>query len=194
MNLRRSSALILPLGMITMAQSASAQVIIDFNKVSGAPFSPWAMAALGILVVLAGLFFIKRKAGYGAFSLMLAGSLVVTAVIQEQDGHAIPITPTPVALTTSGALISQHTIAGSSISGTCGPVGYVWVTSGVGNIAITDIRYDTGYQAFDPNNPPGSTFPSPLPTAPAPVCNIGTQLNGSTSCVVWYLQPGPCVG
>ena len=176
-----------------VAQPASAQVVINFNSgsVSGVPFSPWVMALMALMVVLTGLFFIRKKAGFGVFFMLITVGVVVGAVAGNPNSFAQIYNQ--YTLTTSGQDIPEvNQVAYMSPGPVCGPVGFVWVTSGVGNITLTGISYAPGYAALDPSNPPSQTQPLPLPAAPAPLCTVGTTLNASSSCVVWYQRPGPC--
>jgi hypothetical protein len=178
---------------LSVAQPASAQVIINFNNssVSGVPFSPWIVVFMAAMVALTGLFFIRKKAGFGVFFMLITAGVLVSTVVDNPNSFALPFSQ--YALTTSGQDIADvNEVAYMSPAPVCGPVGFVWVTSGVGNITLTGINYAPGYAMLDPTNPPSQTQPLPLPTAPAPLCTVGTMLNASTSCVVWYQKPGPC--
>lgn len=182
---------ILPMSLA--AQPASAEVIINFNNsnVSGVPFSPWIALVMAVMVVLTGLFFIRKKNGFGLFFTLIIVGVLVGTVASTPKSFALLYQK--FALTTSGQEVPlDNEVAYMSPAPVCGPVGFVWVTSGVGDITITGINYAVNYAALDPANPPAQTQPLPLPAAPAPLCAVGTQLSASSSCVVWYQRPGPC--
>lgn len=183
------------LSVFLMIQPVSAEVIIHFSNsnVSAVPFSPWLVMAMAVMVVLTGLFFIRKKSGFGLFFYLIMAGVLVSAVSYNTSSFAKVYNI--FALITSGQEVpstNDNEVGYMSPGPTCGPVGFVWVTSGVGNITITGIDYAIGYEVLDPLNPPIQTSPRPLPESPAPECVVGQQLNSSTSCVVWYQKPGGC--
>jgi hypothetical protein len=180
---------------VTFAQATSAQVIIGFAGAGGAvspvPLSPWLTASMAVMLALAGLMFIRRKSGHGIFLLVLSVFAGGGALLQTKDGYAAYATPTLFSLATSGAMVPGDDVAWMTPEPVCGPIGYAWVKSGVGNIAISSIGYAASYSALDPANPPAPTDVV-LPTPVTPVCSIGTALSGSASCIVWYQKAGAC--
>ena len=178
----------------TLAQTASAQVIIGFNGapvVSAVPLSPWLTAALSAMLAVLGLVFVRQKTGRGLFVLALSVMAGGGALLQAKDGYAAYGTPVLQSLTTSGLEVVGTNVAWMTPGPVCGPIGYVWVKSGAGSIAIASIAYRTAYSALDPANLPAPTDVA-LPTPATPVCSVGTSLSGSTSCIVWYQKGGPC--
>lgn len=178
-------------------QTASAQVIINFGtaNVSSIPFSSGLTWGIAILLGLMGAFFIHRRGRSGL--AVLVGAVALTAVTASvvYSPKSFAMLYNKYSLLVSGQEVpdaDNNEVAYMSPAPVCGPVGFVWVTSGVGNIVITGINYAPGYAALDPTNPPAQTSPLPLPNAPAPLCAVGTQLDASSSCVVWYQRPGPC--
>ncbi|WP_114972726.1 hypothetical protein [Rhodoferax ferrireducens] len=179
----------------TFAQTTSAQVIVGFAGAGGAvspvPLSPWLTASMAVMLALFGLMFIRRKSGRGVFLLVLSVFAGGGALLQTKDGYAVYATPALFSLVTSGTVVAGGDVAWMTPGPVCGPIGYAWVKSGAGNIAISSIGYAASYSALDPANPPATTDVV-LPTPVTPVCSVGTALSGSTSCIVWYQKPGAC--
>lgn len=174
------------------ASSASAQVIFEFNgaAISPVPLSPWITALLGIMLGAVGLTFLRRKTSQGVFLLLLSFMAGGGAMMQARDGYAYSV-PALVSLLTSGTEVTGSTVAWMTPGPVCGPIGYVRVNSGAGKITLTGISYAENYAALDPLNPPASTD-GPLPTPSQPLCSVGTALDSSNSCIVWYHKPGGC--
>ncbi len=193
MNTRSISLYAAALLGATVAQSASAQVIIGFGGapvISAVPLSPWLTAAMSAMLAVLGLVFIRQKTGRGLFVLALSVLAGGGALLQAKDGYAYG-TPVLQSLTTSGLEVVGTNVAWMTPGPVCGPIGYVWVKSGAGTIAFSSIAYRTGYSSLDPASPPAPTDVS-LPTPATPVCAVGSSLSGSTSCIVWYQKAGPC--
>lgn len=187
MKLRNLSLPIMALIGATVAQTASAQVIIGFTSaaaVSPVPLSPWLTATLAVMLAVMGLVFIRQKTGRGLFLLMLSVGAGGGAMLQTTDGYAYG-SPTVQALTVSGADVTGTDVASFAGPMFCGPIGYVWVKSSTGTVTISSLAYRSGYSALDPASPPQPPDVT-LPTPSAPVCTVGTSLTGAGSCVVWY--------
>lgn len=187
MNRRNLFAFVLSLVFGTIAQSASAAgvVVLFSSGISTVPLSPWATAALGVIFAVSGLIVIRRKAGQGLFLLALTVVAAGGAFMQADESYAYA-SPTMISLVTSGASLTGTQVASMTGPFVCGEIRYVWVTSGAGTIRISGINYDPGYMALDPASPPSTPDINPLPAAPAPLCTVGMELTGSSSCVIWY--------
>lgn len=175
--------------MLSMAAPASSQVVVSFTSTGAAsavPLSPWLSAALAVSLAGLGLMLIRRQAGRGVFVLMLSALVGSSALLQASDGYAYG-TPTLQTLTGSGAVVTGTTVAWATFP-RCGGVGYVWVKGGAGTSTITGISYQGSNTAFNAADAMYASqhYDVTLPTAPAPLCTVGTSLSGSDSCVVWY--------